>query len=169
MQLSNRAQPIQLGNECIEEVNKFSYLGSIMSKDNATENLITSRLQKARSAFVQLNKVWKSRRKPKLRSSTAMYYLCYCTDQNVGGLLKQTVIDCQTSCLRTFCKLYWPARISNQALLERTKQDAILTTTNRRRWRWFGHVLREHPNNITRISERLPTASRDEGDGLRKH
>ena len=38
-----------------------------MSKDNATENLITSRLQKAISAFVQLNKVWKAIIKEKIK------------------------------------------------------------------------------------------------------
>ena len=42
----------------MNEVNQFFYFGSIVSKDNATEKDITSRLQKARSAFVQLNKVW---------------------------------------------------------------------------------------------------------------
>ena len=52
------------------------------------------------------------------------------------------------------CKFYWPVRISNPALLERTKQDAILTMIKRRRSKWFGHVLRKHPNNITKISAR---------------
>ena len=56
MQLSNTANPILLENEHIEEVNQFTYLGNIVSKDNTTEKDITSRLQKARSAFLQLNK-----------------------------------------------------------------------------------------------------------------
>ena len=37
MQLSNTANPILLENEHIEEVNQFTYMGSIVSKDNATE------------------------------------------------------------------------------------------------------------------------------------
>lgn len=53
MQLSNRAQHTHLGNEYIEEVNQFMYLGSIVSKDNATEKDTTNRLQQARSAFAQ--------------------------------------------------------------------------------------------------------------------
>ena len=40
------------------KLTSFFYFGSIVSKDNATEKDIPSRLQKARLAFVQLNKVW---------------------------------------------------------------------------------------------------------------
>ena len=58
----------------------------------------------------------------------------------------------QTSCLRKICKIYWPVRISNQKLLERTRQTTILTTIKRRRWKWFGHVSRKHLNDITRVS-----------------
>jgi len=35
-------------------------MGSIMSKSNAMVNDITNRLQRGKSSFVQLNKVWRS-------------------------------------------------------------------------------------------------------------
>ena len=156
------------------KLTSFFYFGSIVSKDNATEKDIPSRLQKARLAFVQLNKVWKAIIKEKIKvkifNSNVLSVLLYRSEcWRITKADSHRLSMFQTSCLRKISKIYWPVQISNQALLERTTQDHIVTTTKRRRWRWFGHVLREHPNNITRISERLPTASRDEGDGLRKH
>ena len=58
----------------------------------------------------------------------------------------------QTSFLRKICKIYWPVRISNQKLLERTRQTTILTTIKRCRWKWSGYVSRKHLNDITRVS-----------------
>ena len=60
MQLTETPLPVELENENLEEVEEFTYLGSIMSKSNATVKDITNRLQKAKSSFVQLNKVWRS-------------------------------------------------------------------------------------------------------------
>ena len=60
MQLTETPLPVELENENLEEVEEFTNLVSIMSKSNATVKDITNRLQKAKSSFVQLNKVWRS-------------------------------------------------------------------------------------------------------------
>ena len=59
MQLTDGSSPVQLENEDLEEEEEVTYLGSIMSKTNATEKDITNSLQKAKSSFVQLNKLWR--------------------------------------------------------------------------------------------------------------
>ena len=56
----------------------------------------------------------------------------------------------QTSCLRKICKIFWPAKISNSKLLERTAQKLIIASITRRRWCWVGHTLRRDRDNITR-------------------
>ena len=43
---------MQLENDDLEEVEESTYLGSIMSKSNATVKNITNRLLKANSSFV---------------------------------------------------------------------------------------------------------------------
>ena len=62
MQFTETPLPVELENENLEEVEEFTYLGSIMSKSNATGTVknITNRFQKAKSSFFQLNKVWRS-------------------------------------------------------------------------------------------------------------
>ena len=60
LQLTETPLPVELENKNLEEGEEFTYLGSIMSKSNATVKDITNRLQKAKSSFLQLNKVWRS-------------------------------------------------------------------------------------------------------------
>nr|KAG5701327.1 hypothetical protein BaRGS_006101 [Batillaria attramentaria] len=52
--------PIQLHQEDIKEVDKFIYLGSIVSKDGGTDEDIKSRTNKARHAFRTLRPIWRS-------------------------------------------------------------------------------------------------------------
>jgi len=52
MRLADTPLPVQLEKEDSEEVKEFTYLGSIISKSNATVKGITNRLQKAKSSFV---------------------------------------------------------------------------------------------------------------------
>ena len=82
MQLTNTPLPVELENEDSEEVEEFTYLGSIMSKSNAAVKDITNRLQKAKSSFVQLNKVCKSlnisdKTKIKISNSNVLSVLLY--------------------------------------------------------------------------------------------
>nr|KAG5695244.1 hypothetical protein BaRGS_008072 [Batillaria attramentaria] len=51
--------PIQLHQEDIKEVDKFVYLGSVVSKDGGTDEDIKSRTNKARHAFRTLHP-WRS-------------------------------------------------------------------------------------------------------------
>ena len=62
--------PILLRGEALDEVDSFTYLGSIVTKDGGTEADIAARIGKARAAFKQLKNVWRSSdlsRKTKIR------------------------------------------------------------------------------------------------------
>ena len=61
MRINNRQQdPIQLQQENIKEVDKFVYLGSVVSKNGGTDEDIKSRINKARHAFTTLKPIWRS-------------------------------------------------------------------------------------------------------------
>ena len=60
---------IVLNGKSIEDVNNFTYLGSIVSKNGGANEDIIARLGKARHAFITLRPIWRSRntsRKTKL-------------------------------------------------------------------------------------------------------
>ena len=61
MKFNNKQElPIQLQGENILETDRFTYLGSIVSKDGGADD-IRSRINKARHAFNSLRPIWNSR------------------------------------------------------------------------------------------------------------
>jgi hypothetical protein len=51
-----------LGNEKIDLLDSFTYLGSIISKDGESSQDVKNRIAKAKGVFSQLKKVWKNRK-----------------------------------------------------------------------------------------------------------
>ena len=102
MQLMETPLPVELENENLEEVEEYTYLGSIMSNSNA----ITNRLQKA-----QLNKVWRSptiREKTKIKTynSNVLSALLYGGEcRRVTQRDIQRLSGFHTSCLSKICRI----------------------------------------------------------------
>ncbi|XP_043922942.1 uncharacterized protein LOC122798228, partial [Protopterus annectens] len=167
---STNTNPITLQGKPLEEVQSFTYLGSIIDKQGGSEADVRARIGKARAAFIQLNRVWKTRElslinKIRLFNSNVKSVLLYGTE--TWGLNKTTTKKLQTftnSCLRNILRIRWPDTISNATLLERTNQLSIGEEVKRRRWRWIGHTLRKPANNITRQALRWnPQGKRGRG------
>ena len=53
-------------------------------------------------------------------------------------------------CLRRIPRILWPETISNENLWARAQQTPVEEDIRRRRWRWFGHMLRKPPSSIGR-------------------
>ena len=53
-------EPFMLGDENIEDVESFVYLGSKVTKDGGTAQDVVQRIQKANGAFIQLYPVWRN-------------------------------------------------------------------------------------------------------------
>ncbi|KAL9960878.1 hypothetical protein ACROYT_G034384 [Oculina patagonica] len=132
MQLSDTPLPVELENEDLVVVEEFTYLGSVMSKSNATVKDISNRLQKAKSSFFQLNK----------------------NAERVTQRDSQRLSGFHTSCLRKICRIYCPQKITNKELYQRTGQRDITMVIKQRRWRWLGHVIRKGRDSITRTALR---------------
>lgn len=148
--------PITIDGETIEEVNQFTYLGSIISKTGGTDEDIKARIAKARHAFVTLRPVWRNKnitRKTKLRlfNSNVKTVLLYGSEtwRHTKALDDKLQIFINT-CLRQILHIRWPDRISNQDLWVETNQEPITSTIKRRKWRWIGHTLRRGQKNIPR-------------------
>lgn len=53
--------PVMLQGKPIEDVDRFTYLGSVIDEQGGASEDIKVRIQKARGAFVLLQKIWKSK------------------------------------------------------------------------------------------------------------
>ena len=155
---SANREPIMVKNQALEEVNTFTYLGSVVDEVGGTEADIKARISKARFAFISLGKVWKDRTistktKCRLFSSNVKSILLYgCETWKLTKTLLNKLQTFVNTCLRKILRIRWPDRIRNEELWERTGQKAMSEELGQRKWRWLGHTLRKPPGNITRHS-----------------
>ena len=114
-----RRQPVIINNKALDYVDKFTYLGSILSLYGGSEEDIKSRMGKARSAFFRLRSVWKSNnysRKAKLRlyQSNVFSLLQYGSEcWRMTERVSSRLAAFHTTCLRRITRLFWPKKISN--------------------------------------------------------
>ena len=157
MRINNKnTNPISIGDQTLEEVDKFTYLGSVLAVGGGTEEDVKARIGKARTTFNILNKIWKTKNislntKLKIFNSNVKSVLLYGSETwrttiNITNKL-QTFIN---HCLRRILRVFWPNRITNISLWERTKQEPIEVQLLRRKWSWIGHTLRKNNTAITK-------------------
>ena len=147
---------VSLNGNPLEVVDIFCYLGSMVDSSGGTEADIKARIGKARTAFAQLKKIWKSSiitRKTKMRLFNAivmsvLLYGCQ-TWKTTSGIIKklQTFVN---KCLRIILKSRWYDLVSNKELWERAAQAPIKQQIAKRKWRWIGHTLRKPAKCIAR-------------------
>ena len=148
----NPSQPIKIGDSQIKEVNKFTYLGSVISNEDGAKADIETRINKARVAFKSLQNIWKSRKynlKTKLKVynsnvKTVLLYGSECWRVVQNEITKLNSFH--NGCLRKICRVFWPNIISNDNLYTKTKEKDLGTQIRIRRLRWLGHVFRMDTN-----------------------
>ena len=162
--------PVTVNGEPLEFVQDFTYLGSLISKDNGGQKDIKARLGKARCAFAKLQNIWKSNKyttktKIRLYNSNVKSILLYgseCWRVVKGDMAK---IDAfHNGCLRKICRIFWPNKISNVDLYKKTGCNSGVLEIKRRRLRWLGHVLRMPGDSIPKVALRwTPPGKRKRG------
>ena len=153
---SSSVEPIRLGQEALEDVDSFTYLGSIIDTKGGVTADIKARIGKARQSFGRLRPVWRASnltKKTKLRifNSNVISVLLYGSETwcltKVNKNRLQTFIN---KCLRYILGIWYPETISNQELLERTGQEPVVDVIRKRKWGWLGHTLRRPQDHVTR-------------------
>ena len=153
---SKSIETVEVRGKVLEEVDNFTYLGSIVDKEGGTGKDIKARIQKARGAFAMLKNIWKSKQisiKTKLRifNSNVKSVLLYGSESwrsTKGDWNKlQTFVN---GSLRRILGIKWFDRITNASVWERTTHIPIEQEIRKRRWRWIGHTLRKPNTNLTR-------------------
>ena len=149
-------EPVKLEGNEIDEVETFTYLGSIIDKHGGTDADVKARIGKARGAFIQLKNIWSSKvlslhTKIRLFNSNVKSVLLYGAETwrttNTTTKKLQTFIN---NCLRRILQIRWPNTISNSDLWEKTHQQNAGDEIRRRRWGWISHTLPKQASTITR-------------------
>ena len=146
---SAKEEPIKLGNEAIEDITSFTYLGSVIATDGGPEQDVLVRIGKARTAFLLLRPVWRSkeiflRANLRIFNTNVKTVLMYGAETwRVTKNITDKVQAFVNWCLRYILGIRWPETISHENLWRKTQEERMLTQIRRKKWKWIGHTLRK--------------------------
>ena len=153
---TNRGDGVSVAGEPIDEVDEFTYLGSIVSKKGGTDEDIQAQTGKARQAFAMLRPIWRSTAlttKAKLRvfGSNVKAVLLYGLEtwRLTKGLEQKLQVFINKS-LRNILQIWWPRKISNKELWRQAGQRLIEQEIRQRAWGWIGHMLRRPDGHVVK-------------------
>ena len=153
---SKRGNGVLIAGERIEEVDEFTYLGSIMSKKGGTDEDTQARIGKARQAFSMLKPIWQSkalttRTNLKVFRPNVKTVLLYGLETwRLTKGLKQKLQVFINNSLRSILRIWSPRRICNEDLWKQTGQRPIEKEIKQRAWGWISHTLRRQDGHVAK-------------------
>lgn len=117
---------------------------------------VAKRIQSAHFAFATLNKIWfrremvkENKRLQLFKAFVLPHFVYNLCAQALTKPLERRLDAAHRKLLRRVIGVFFPNRISNDALYERTASQPISKMARNARWRFLGHVLRrrkeQHP------------------------
>lgn len=141
---------IQVGDEPIEQVNSFVYLGSTITSDGKCDAEIRRRIGIAKSAFRKMDKFFKDR---KIKSDIKNRILeCYvhpilmygCECWTLSPESERRLNAAEMWFHRRIQKISWTQHVSNEEVLRRCRtRRLVLQNIRERQAKFFGHVMRK--------------------------
>ena len=136
------------------------FLGSIVFTDKTTQAVIKARLGKARCAFTKLQITWKSKQytmktKLSLYNSNGKSIFLYGSEcWRVATVDMAKIHGFHDGCLRRICGIFWPNKISNVQLYNKSGCNSVVLKIKCRRLRWLEHFLRMPKESIPKVALR---------------
>ncbi|VDO70624.1 unnamed protein product, partial [Schistosoma margrebowiei] len=124
---TKNSNSITLDGKTLEDVESFTYLGSIIDEQGGSDADVKARIGKARVAFLQLKNIWNSKQlstnKVRIFNTNVKVVLLYGAE--TWSTTTTTINKVQVfinSCLLKILNIHRPDTISNSLLWERTNQ-----------------------------------------------
>ena len=140
---------IKIKDQILQAVDKFTYLGSTMSREVHIDDEINTRIAKASAAFGRLRlTVWERKgiklcTKIKVYRAVVMTTLLYaCESWTVYSRHAKALNHFHMTCLRRLMNVKWQDMIPDTEVLVRAKLPSIFTMLQKAQVRWAGHVHR---------------------------
>ena len=140
---------ITVNGQKLKVVDKFTYLGSTLSRAVHIDDEITARIAKASVAFGRLRaNVWerngiKLDTKLKVYKAVVLPTLLYaCETWTVYQRHAKRLNHFHLSCLRKLLKIKWQDKIPDTEVLKKAGMQSMHTVLKLAQLRWTGHVIR---------------------------
>lgn len=147
-----------IGNQLIERVEKYQYLGCWLHADWNPEQKIRTRIEKGRAAFLKFKNVLNCRDiQLQLR---LRYAKCYIWSVLLYGVKAWTMKTNTINKLEAFemwtyrrlLKISWTDRITNEEVLNMMqKERELLNIIKKRKTSYLGHIVRNEKYNILQL------------------
>ncbi|VDP24736.1 unnamed protein product [Schistosoma margrebowiei] len=119
---TENSSSITLHGETLEDVESFTYLGSIIDEQGGSDADVKARIGKARVAFLQLKNLWNSKQlstniKVTIFNTNVKAVLLYGDEtwRTSTTVIKKVQVFIN-GCLHKILNIYWPFTISNSLL-----------------------------------------------------
>ena len=140
---------ITVKGQRLQVVDKFTYLGSTLSRVVHIDDEVNARIAKASAAFGRLRgSIWDRsgiRLDTKLkvyRSVVLPTLLCACETWTVYQRHAKRLNHFHISCLRKLLTIRWRNRIPNTEVLKRAGMQSVHSLLKLAQLRWTGHITR---------------------------
>ena len=153
----NIEEAIQMAGTTIKNVDKFEYLGSLITWDNNCADEIKRRIGKATGAMASLKHIWSGKKltiQNKLRILTTCVFsvLLYASETwTLKENDKRKLLAFKMRCYRRILKINWKDMIRNEDIRKRiSKEETIVDVIKKRKLRLFDHICRMHDNRLVK-------------------
>lgn len=140
---------IFVNNVKLKVVDKFTYLGSTISKNVTIDDEVNARISKASCTFGRLyTNVWRRNginlnTKLKVYRAAVLPVLLYaCETWTIYSRHVRKLNHLHTTCLRKIMNIKWQDKIPDTTVLDRADMHSIDTILMQSQLRWAGHLVR---------------------------
>ena len=169
---------ITVNGEALKTVDKFTYLGSTLSRNVRINDEAVLRIAKASAAFGNLReKVWEReglsiQTKLKVYKAVILPSLLYsCETWTVYSRHSKSLNSFHLKCLRKILKIRWQDKVPDTEVLHRADTTSIHTLISKNQLRWSGHVVRMDDNRLPKriFYGELATGKRTTGGQYKRY
>ena len=182
--ISKRTAPacnIRIREEAIKQVDKFKYLGSVVTVDGRCESEIRQRIGIAKNAFDKMRNMLTNRhirintRIRVIKTYVWSTLLYGCESWTISKDMERRLEAFEVWCWRRMMRVSWMERRTNVSIFEEIgRERELLRSIRRRQMRFLGHVMRREQLENVSLTGRI-SGARGRGrprikymDGLRK-
>lgn len=149
---------ITVGQQQLQEVEEFTYLGSVITADGGSDRDVTCRIGKAAAMFQRLQPIWTTRSialhtKIRLFNTIVIPTALYaCETWRFTATTAHRLNVFQQRCLRRILHISYRDHITNDEVHRRTDTHPVADMVTERRCRFAGHILRMDRTRIPKTA-----------------
>ena len=147
---------ISIGDRILEALDKFTYLGSTLSREATIDEEISNRIAKARIAFGRLReRLWDRKGISSVKDQAGCLQSCgyssllyTCETWTAYSRHLKKLSNFHLNCLRSLMRIKWQDKVPDTEVPQRSRITSVSAMVMKAQLRWSGHVVRMPGNRL---------------------